>query len=180
MSGETDQDPAGAEPGHDPPAGDPAPPEEPQKDLAGLLEQERQRSSVYEEKLKLALADFQNLSKKTQADIQNGIAAKVNEFALDFLRIYDDFGRAREALSGSEATSEGLDSILRNMDSVLKKHGIEPIDALGDGRRPRARRWHNNQGDQEGIYFSQNCYKTYTGRNFKRGTMKRHGQSYWN
>ena len=65
------------------------------EDLSKLLDLEKQKSSEYEEKLKLALADFQNLNRKTQTDIQNGINTKINEFALDFLKIYDDFIRAK-------------------------------------------------------------------------------------
>ncbi|NOQ44920.1 MAG: nucleotide exchange factor GrpE, partial [Nitrosopumilus sp.] len=40
--------------------------ESPIDELTTQLELEKQRSSEYEEKLKLVLADFQNLSRKTQ------------------------------------------------------------------------------------------------------------------
>ena len=102
------------------------------ENLSKLLDLEKQKSSEYEEKLKLALADFQNLNRKTQTDIQNGINTKINEFALDFLKIYDDFVRAKEVFSESKINSEGLDSILKNMDSLLKKYNIIPIDAIGE------------------------------------------------
>jgi molecular chaperone GrpE len=102
------------------------------EDLSKLLDLEKQKSSEYEEKLKLALADFQNLNRKTQTDIQNGVNTKINEFALDFLKIYDDFVRAKEVFSKSKVNSDGLDSILKNMDFLLKKYNIIPIDALGD------------------------------------------------
>ena len=102
------------------------------EDLSKLLDLEKQKSSEYEEKLKLALADFQNLTRKNQTDIQNGINTKINEFALDFLKIYDDFVRAKEVFSESKINSQGLDSILKNMDSLLKKYNIIPIDALGE------------------------------------------------
>ena len=96
------------------------------------LELEKQRSSEYEEKLKLVLADFQNLSKKTQTDIENGVNSKINEFALDFLKIYDDFIRAKEVLSDNKINSDGLESILKNMDSLLKKYHVIPIESLGE------------------------------------------------
>jgi molecular chaperone GrpE len=98
------------------------------EDISKLLEIEKQ----YEKKLKLVLADFQNLTRKTQSDIENGVNSKINEFALDFLKIYDDFIRAKEVFSESKINSEGLDSILKNMDSLLQKYHIEPIDALGE------------------------------------------------
>jgi molecular chaperone GrpE len=100
--------------------------------MSKLLDLEKQKSFEYEEKLKLVLADFQNLSKKTQSDIENGVNTKINEFALDFLKIYDDFVRAKEVFSESKINSEGLDSILKNMDSLLKKYHIIPIEAIGE------------------------------------------------
>ena len=101
-------------------------------ELTTELELEKQRSSEYEEKLKLVLADFQNLSRKTQTDIENGVNSKINEFALDFLQIYDDFVRAKEVFSESKINSDGLDSILKNMDLLLQKYHIKQIDALGE------------------------------------------------
>ncbi len=100
--------------------------------LSKLLDLEKEKSSEYEEKLKLVLADFQNLSRKTQNDIENGVNTKINEFTLDFLKIYDDFVRAKEVLSDSKINSDGLDSILKNMNSLLKKYHVEPIEALGE------------------------------------------------
>ena len=94
------------------------------------LESEKQKSAECEDKLKRAMADYQNLSRKTKADIENGINARIDEFALDFLKIYDDFLRAREVFSASKSDIAGLDSILKNMDSLLQKHDISPINAL--------------------------------------------------
>ena len=103
-----------------------------QENCSDLLDTEKQKTSECEEKLKHILADFQNLSRKTQSDIENGINAKVDEFLLDFLKIYDDFIRARDVFSENKINTEGLDSILKNMDSMLKKYGVTPIDALGE------------------------------------------------
>ena len=100
--------------------------------LLKLLDLEKQKASEYEEKLKYALADFQNLNKKTQFDIENGVNAKVDEFISDFLTIYDDFIRAKEIFSENKINVDGLNSILKNMDSLLKKYRVVPIDALGE------------------------------------------------
>ncbi len=101
-------------------------------ELSQQLDLEKQKSSEYEEKLKLVLADFQNLSRKTQTDIENGVNSKINEFALDFLQIYDDFVRAKEVFSESKINLDGLNSILKNMNSLLQKYHVVPIDALGE------------------------------------------------
>ena len=102
------------------------------EDTTDLLQLEKQKLSDCEDKLKHVLADFQNLSRKTQTDIENGIATKLTEFILDFLKIYDDFVRAKDALSENEVNAQGLTSILKNMDSLLKKYDVAPIDALGE------------------------------------------------
>ena len=108
------------------------PPKTSAEELLKLLDLEKQKSSEYEEKFKHALADFQNLNRKTQSDIQNGVNTKINEFILDFLKIYDDFVRAKEVFSESKINTDGLDSILKNMDSLLKKYNVIQIDALGE------------------------------------------------
>ena len=102
------------------------------EDLSKLLESEKQKTLQFEEKLKHVLADFQNLSKKTQNDIETGVTSKINEFMLDFLKIYDDFIRAKEVISESKINADGLNSILKNMESLMEKYNVKPIDALGE------------------------------------------------
>ena len=97
-----------------------------------LLELEKQKVSQYEEKLKHVLADFQNLSRKTQSDIENGVNSKINEFMLDFIKIYDDFIRAKEVISESKINADGLNSILKNMESLMQKYDVTAIEALGE------------------------------------------------
>ncbi len=87
------------------------------EELSKLLDLEKQKVSEYEEKLIHVLADFQNLNRKTQSDIENGVSVKVDEFVLDFLKIYDDFIRAKEVFSENKINSSGLDSILKNMNT---------------------------------------------------------------
>ena len=102
------------------------------EDLSKLLELEKQKTLQFEEKLKHVLADFQNLSKKTQNDIETCVNSKINEFILDFLKIYDDFIRAKEVISESKINADGLNSILKNMESLMEKYNVKPIDALGE------------------------------------------------
>ena len=102
------------------------------EDLSKLLELEKQKTLQFEEKLKHVLADFQNLSRKTQNDIETGVNSKINEFILDFLKIYDDFIRAKEVISESKINADGLNSILKNMESLMEKYDVKPIDALGE------------------------------------------------
>ena len=101
-------------------------------EFRNLLEEEKKRSEDLENKLKHALADFQNLTKKTQLEIKNGINTRITQFMIEFLKIYDDFIRAKEVFSKNEGNMEGLDSIVKNMDSLLEQNNVNPIDALGE------------------------------------------------
>ena len=100
--------------------------------LENLLEKEKQKIQNYEEKIKHVLADYQNLNKKTQSDIEKGVNTKIDEFMLDFLNIYDDFIRAKQVFTEDKINTEGLDSILKNMDSLLVKYNVTSIGALGE------------------------------------------------
>jgi molecular chaperone GrpE len=101
-------------------------------ELKNLLEKEKQKTQVYEEKIKHILADYQNLNRKTQSDIEKGVNTKIDEFMLDFLTIYDDFIRAKQVFTESKINTEGLDSILKNMNSLLMKYNVVAIDAIGE------------------------------------------------
>jgi molecular chaperone GrpE len=102
------------------------------EELDDLLKQEKQKVTDYEQKLKHTLADFQNLERKTKTDIENGVNLLIDEFMIDFLQIYDDFVRAKQVFSESKINTDGLNSILKNMDSLLSKYKITSIDALGE------------------------------------------------
>ncbi len=88
--------------------------------------------SELEEKLKRSLADFQNLQKKTHSDIQNGVNAKIDQFMKNFLSIYDDFNRAKKAMVDENVNVAGLESVLKNVDSLLSEYSVTPINALGE------------------------------------------------
>ncbi|MDE0526243.1 MAG: nucleotide exchange factor GrpE [Thaumarchaeota archaeon] len=100
--------------------------------LYNLLQAEAAKSSGYEQKLKLALADYQNLTKRTASEIEAGVAARLGGLVSDVLGVRDDFVRARDTFAKEQVDTEGLDSILRNMDSVLEGYEVRPIDALGE------------------------------------------------
>ena len=102
------------------------------KQLIDLLAKEKEKTNTLEEKLKHTLADFQNLERKTNSDIENGVNQKIDKFFIDFLQIYDDFLRAKNVATENKIVTDGLDSILKNMDGLLAKYGIAQIDAIGE------------------------------------------------
>lgn len=85
-----------------------------------------------EDRLKRSLADFINLERKTNTDIENGVNQKMDRFMLQFLTIYDDLIRAKEILKKENPNAQGLDSILKNIDLLLSEYGVAPINSLGE------------------------------------------------
>ncbi len=97
-----------------------------------LIEELKQNLASCEDKLKRSLADFINLERKTKTDIENGVNEKLDKFILKFLTIYDDLARATQILKKENPNAQGLDSILKNIDSLLAEYGVTPIEALGE------------------------------------------------
>ena len=100
--------------------------------LKSLLEKEKEKVASYEKKIKYLLADFENLKKRVDIDVQNKMNSIIDGIILKFLLIYDDFVRAKDALSKQGADTEGLHAILKNMDSFLAESGVRPIETLGE------------------------------------------------
>lgn len=101
-------------------------------ELKEKLSSSTQDLASCEEKLKRSLADFQNLQKKTNTNIQNGVNAKIDQFMKNFLSIYDDFNRAKKSMIEENVNVAGLESVLKNVDSLLSEYGVTPINALGE------------------------------------------------
>ena len=105
-------------------------------ELKTELETTKQNLADYEEKLKHSLADFQNLQRKTQSDINNGINLKIDKLLLNFLTIYDDLILAKKVLNDEKINVSGLESIIKNMNSLLSEYNVVPINALGENFNP--------------------------------------------
>ncbi|MEK0327774.1 MAG: nucleotide exchange factor GrpE, partial [Nitrosopumilus sp.] len=101
-------------------------------ELKAELEETKQNLAEYEEKLKHSLADFQNLQRKTQSDMENGINLKIDKLLLEFLTIYDDLFLAKKVLADEKSDVSGLVSIVKNMNSLLLEYKVTPINALGE------------------------------------------------
>ena len=107
------------------------------EELKSQLEQEQKKLSSSEIKIQYLLSDFENLKKRTELDVQNRVNAITDDIILKFLLIYDDFVRAKDALSKQKINTQGLDGILKNMNSFLSELGVQPIEALDDIFDPR-------------------------------------------
>ena len=77
-------------------------------ELNDLLEKEKQKS------LRL-LADYQNLEKQTI----DRINARGDKIILDFLTVYEDFIRAKDAYEKEGGNVDSLNSIIKHMETIL-------------------------------------------------------------
>ena len=100
-------------------------------ELKELLEKEKQNSSLNTEKWKRALADYQNLEKRTQQEIIDKVSSETGKLILEFLTVYENFIRAKDAYAKDGVDITGLEGIIKNMNSLFSEYGVKPIDALG-------------------------------------------------
>jgi len=95
-------------------------------EMNDLLEKEKQKS------LRL-LADYQNLEKQTV----NRINARGDKIILDFLTVYEDFIRAKDAYEKDGGNVDNLNSIIKNMKSILGNYDVKPIETEGKKFDPK-------------------------------------------
>jgi len=95
-------------------------------ELNDLLEKEKQKS------LRL-LADYQNLEKQTVEVIN----AREDKIILNFLTVYEDFTRAKDAYEKEGGNVDNLNSIIKNMESILGNYDVKPIEAAGKKFDPK-------------------------------------------
>ena len=89
-------------------------------ELNALLEKEKQKS------LRL-LADYQNLEKQTIERINT----RGDKIILDFLTVYEDFIRAKDAYEKEGGNVDNLNGIIKNMESILGNYDVKSIKTEG-------------------------------------------------
>ena len=92
----------------------------------------QEENSDLKDKWQRALADYQNLERRTQVEVSQRVSSKTNDLLLNFINIYEDFIRAVNVLSKDNIDTNGLQAIVKNMESLLHENNINPIDAVGE------------------------------------------------
>ena len=100
-------------------------------ELKELLDKEKQNTSTAIEKWKRALADYQNLEKRKEQEITDKVNTKTDKLIIDFLNVYENFVRAKDVYVNREISVEGLDIIIKNMESILSEYEVKRIDTVG-------------------------------------------------
>ena len=89
-------------------------------------------NSELKDKWQRALADYQNLERRTQTEISQRVSEKMNNLLLNFLNIYEDFLRAENSLAKEKINTNGIRAVIKNMESLLSENNIKSIDAVGE------------------------------------------------
>ena len=89
-------------------------------------------NSDLKDKWQRALADYQNLERRTQVEILQRVSEKTNDLLLNFINIYEDFLRAEKSLSNEKIDTTGIIAVIKNMENILAENNIKPIDAVGE------------------------------------------------
>ena len=106
--------------------------EEPSENQVQVVSDDQERLSICESKLKRALADYQNLERRSKTEISQKVIQKTNQLILNFIGIYEDFIRAKTVLECDDVNTEGLDGVIKNMEIILSENNIKPIEAIGE------------------------------------------------
>jgi molecular chaperone GrpE len=86
-------------------------------------------------KMRYLMADFDNYRKQMEKQLASKAESIKAELLLKFLNIRDDYLRAlsvaRQSKSEQRVVIEGLEGILKNIDSLLASEGVREIEAVG-------------------------------------------------
>lgn len=103
--------------------------------LVDLLAQKNAIIEAYTARLMRLQADFENYRRRTQKE-KDDLAAVVTEKVLrDFLPVLDNLQRAlqaQEKATAADSLSAGVTMIYRQLMSILEKHGVSVIKAVGE------------------------------------------------
>jgi molecular chaperone GrpE len=108
-------------------------------ELQALVEQLQAEKADLQDKQLRALAEAQNVRRRAQQDIEKERKFGVERFARDVLSVADNIGRALSALPPDLETMDpglrnvvvGVQATERELQSVLERHGVTRIQALG-------------------------------------------------
>ncbi|HTW90824.1 MAG TPA: nucleotide exchange factor GrpE [bacterium] len=110
-----------------------------------------------------AVADFDNLRKRTERDSEVSRRLALEAFVLDLVPVLDNFERALQTAgegAGAESLKKGIDLIHRQLRETLCKHGVEEYSCAGtqfDPRRAEAISFVHTEEQEPGTVVSEIC-----------------------
>ena len=109
------------------------------EDRASDLQQLQAEKADLQDKLLRALAESQNVRRRAQQDVERERKFGIERFGRDVLSVADNLGRALSALPADDGRLDpalknvitGVQATERELQSVLERHGVTRIEALG-------------------------------------------------
>jgi molecular chaperone GrpE len=102
-----------------------------QQELEGV----RKEKDDLVDRLQRVCADYANFQKRAPKNIADTVAYEKERFIRSFLPVLDNFDRTRREASSAnslDAVLRGVEIIRDQMLSILKTHGVEPIEAVNE------------------------------------------------
>ena len=90
------------------------------------------------DRLLRAAAETENIRKRSSKDVEDARRFATRQFSGDVLAVADNLARALEYVTdevraddGSKGLIEGVEMTLKEFASILERHGIRPVEAMG-------------------------------------------------
>src|SRR5689334_8135633 len=105
-------------------------------DLEKRVEQLQAENAELQDQYLRAVAEAQNVRRRAQQDIDKERKFGIERFARDLLSVADNLGRALSAVPAEldpamKNLIAGVEATQRELQSVLERHGVTRIEALG-------------------------------------------------
>ena len=129
---------------------------------AQLAERSDSCKKLEEEYLR-AVADFDNLRKRTQRDGEVNRRVALEALVLDLIPVLDNFDRAVQTAgegANVESLKKGMDLIHRQLRDALRRHGVEEYSCVAtqfDPRRAEAISFVHTDEHEPGTVVSEIC-----------------------
>ena len=101
----------------------------------------QQENAELRDRLMRAVAEMENLRKRTEREVQDAKQYAISSFARDMLTIGDNMRRALEATGSDDASDDspalrtlidGIGMTERELDNALDRHGVRKLDPSGE------------------------------------------------
>ncbi len=102
--------------------------------LESLREEYEERLREKEDRYLRLAAEFDNYKKRTARQFENMTISSVERVITPLLEVVDNFQRALESAgqnSDYESLKKGMELIYQQLQAILKKEGVEEIEAVG-------------------------------------------------
>lgn len=123
------------------PEGTPAAEPAPERTVEDVMDALVKESADHKDRWLRALADMENLRRRTEREVADARVYGVTNFARDVVQVADNMQRAMQALDaelrekaepGVQALLDGVELTERELLNVLEKHGVKKIEPTGE------------------------------------------------